>query len=210
MTQPESRTSPLPAQPAAPQQETVQPSPIREVGLQIGHLWWIPLVAGLISIGFGLAILATDWTVKALVVFTGIIIVIRSIAEAFNPSYASDSAWEQVVAGVVGVIAGVVLIAWPGPTLIVLAVTVGAILTVSGVFHVVSCLARRRTMDLWGLGAVMGGIELLLGIWVMRRPEATLTIVITVVGLWTIITGVIQCVQAFELRAAGRAVEPTT
>ncbi|MGB8650785.1 MAG: DUF308 domain-containing protein [Mycobacteriales bacterium] len=177
-------------------------SPIRDVAAQVGHLWWVPLTAGVLSIGLGLAVLASDWTVKALVVATGIALVVRGLALAFNPSYASDAAGEQVVAGVIGVVAGVVLIAWPGPTLLVLAVFLGIWLALSGGFHVVTCIARRRHMAQWGLGVAIGTVELLLGLWVMRRPEVTLSLVITVLGLWAVITGVVYCVQAFEIRAA--------
>lgn len=196
----QSRTTPLPA---------VEP-PIRQVAEQVGHLWWIPLVAGLLSIGLGLAVLASDWTVKALVVLTGVLLVIRGLAIAFNPSYASDRAGEQVGAGIVGIIIGIVLIAWPAPTLLVLAIVFGVWLAISGGFHIVTSIARRHHMAQWGLGVAIGVVELLLGLWVMRRPEVTLTLVITIIGLWTVITGVIFCVQAFEVRAALRAVGPST
>jgi uncharacterized membrane protein HdeD (DUF308 family) len=184
-------TAPVPLEPA---------SPIRQVGVQVGHLWWVPLVAGLLSVGLGLAVLATDWTIHALVVMTGILLVIRGIALAFHPSYAGDGAGEQVAAGALGIIVGVVLIAWPGPTLLVLAVVFGIWLALSGAFQVVTCVARRRHMPQWWLGALTGTVELLLGVWVMRRPEVTVSLVITVIGLWMVITGVIYCVQAFELR----------
>ncbi len=177
-------------------------SPIREVAAQVGRLWWVPLVAGLVSVGFGIAVMTIDWTVKALVVTAGILLVIRGLALCFNPSYAADGAAEQVAAGVVGVIAGIVLIAWPGPTLLVLAIIFGAFLALSGGFHVVSCVARRRHMPQWGFGVAVGVVELLLGIWVMRRPDVTVNLVITIIGLWTVITGVVLCVQAFEIRHA--------
>ncbi len=89
-------------------------SPMRELAEQIRHLWWIPLLTGLVSIGLGLAILATDWTVRALAIITGLLFIIRGIALAFSPAYAGRTSGEQVVAGITGVIAGVVLVAWPG------------------------------------------------------------------------------------------------
>jgi len=45
---------------------------------------------------------------------------------------------------------------------------------------------------------------LLLGIWAMRRPEVTLALLITIIGLWAVATGVIYCVLAFEIRSASR------
>ncbi len=179
-------------------------SPLRELGEQISHLWWVPLGTGLISIGLGLAILATDWTVHALVVVTGLVFIIRGIALAFSPAYALRTHGEQIVAGIVGVIAGIVLVAWPGPSLLVLAFFVGAWLAVSGCFHIITSIARRRELPHWGLTLALGVIELLLGVWAMRRPEATLALLVTIIGLWAVITGVMYCVLAFEIRSGGR------
>ncbi len=184
-------------------------SPLREVAEQIRHLWWIPLLTGLVSIGLGLAILATPWTVHALVIITGLVFVIRGIALAFSPAYAGRTSGEQVVAGIAGVIAGVVLVAWPGPSLLVLAFFVGAWLAVSGGFHIVTSVSRRRELPHWGFTFSLGVIELLLGIWAMRRPEATLVLLITIIGLWAVVTGVIYCALAFEIRGTAQALGKT-
>ncbi|SRR6266480_5517588 len=185
-------------------------SPLREVAEQIGHLWWVPLLTGLVSIGLGLAILATDWTVRALVVTTGLVFIIRGIALAFSPAYAGKTSGEHIVGGIAGVIAGIILAAWPGPTLLVLAFFVGAWLTVSGGFHIITSFSRRHALPHWWFTFAVGVIELLLGIWAMRRPEATLALLITIIGLWAIVTGVIYCVLAFEIRSAARAPGPST
>jgi uncharacterized membrane protein HdeD (DUF308 family) len=176
-------------------------SPLREVAEQIRHLWWIPFLTGLISIGLGLAILATDWTVHALVIITGLVFVIRGIALAFSPAYAGRTSGEQVVAGIAGVIAGVVL---------VLAFFTGAWLAVSGGFHIVTSVSRRRELPHWGFTFSLGVIELLLGIWAMRRPEATLVLLITIIGLWAVVTGVIYCALAFEIRGSALALAKAT
>lgn len=181
-----------------------QRSPLRELAEQIRHLWWIPLLTGLISIGLGLAILATGWTVHALVIITGLVFIIRGIALAFSPTYAGRTSGEHVVAGIAGVISGIILVAWPGPSLLVLAFFVGAWLAVSGTFHIVTSFSRRRELPHWGFTLALGVIELLLGIWAMRRPEVTLALLITIIGLWAVMTGVIYCVLAMELRRATR------
>src|ERR1019366_8221151 len=104
-------------------------------------------------------------------------------------------------------IAGVVLVAWPGPSLLVLAFFVGAWLGVSGSFHIVTSVSRRRELPHWGF---LGVIELLPGIWAMRRPEATLALLITIIGLWAVVTGVIYCALAFEIRSTARALAKAT
>ena len=175
-------------------------SPLEEIAEQIRHLWWIPALTGLVSIGLGLAILATDWTVQALVVITGLVFIIRGIALAFSPSYAGRTSGEQAVAGIAGLIAGIVLVAWPGPSLLVLAFFAGTWLAVSGAFHIVTSFSRRRELPHWGFTLAIGAIELLLGIWAMRRPDVTLALLITIIGLWAVVTGVIYCTLAFEIR----------
>ena len=38
----------------------------------------------------------------------------------------------------------------------------------------------------------------------MRRPEVTLALLITLIGLWAVVTGVIYCVLAFEIRGTAQ------
>jgi uncharacterized membrane protein HdeD (DUF308 family) len=179
-------------------------APLRQLGEQISHVWWTSLAVGLVAIGFGLAVLATDWTIHALVVVTGIMFVIRGLALAFSPTYAVASSGEHVIAGALAMIVGIVLIALPNPTLLALAIFVGVWLAVSGGFQIVMSIARRHQLTHWGITLAVGVVELLLGIWAMRRPEVTLNLMITVIGLWAVITGVLYCVLAFEIRRTVR------
>jgi uncharacterized membrane protein HdeD (DUF308 family) len=186
-----------------------RPPPLLEqMARQVSRWWWVPLVAGLLSIVLGLAILASPWTVKALVVVTGLLFVVHGVSLVVSPAYAGDSRGEQVLAGILGIIAGIVLLAWPGPTLLLLAVFAGAWLAVSGGFNIVMSIARRHTLPYWGLTTAVGVVELVLGLWAMRRPEVTLSIVVVALGLWAVVTGVLYCVLAFEVRHVARAVTP--
>jgi uncharacterized membrane protein HdeD (DUF308 family) len=186
-----------------------RPPPLLEqMARQVSRWWWVPLVAGLLSIVLGLAILASPWTVKALVVVTGLLFVVHGVSLVVSPAYAGDSRGEQVLAGILGIIAGIVLLAWPGPTMLLLAVFAGAWLAVSGGFNIVMSIARRHTLPYWGLTTAVGVVELVLGLWAMRRPEVTLSIVVVALGLWAVVTGVLYCVLAFEVRHVARAVAP--
>ena len=128
-----------------------RPQPLLDqMARQVSRLWWVPLLAGLVSILLGLAILASDWGIKVLVVVTGLLFVIHGVSLVLSPAYARGSRGEQVVAGTVAVIAGVVLLAWPGPTLLLLAVFAGAWLAVSGGFNIVTSISRRAHAALLG------------------------------------------------------------
>lgn len=178
---------------------------LAQAARQVSLLWWVPLLSGLVSVLVGLLILVTDWAVKGLVVLVGLLFLIHGVALVFSPVFARQSRGEQVMAGLVEVLAGVVLLAWPAPTFLVLAEFAGIWLVLAGGFHVVTSVARRHALPAWGLSAAVGVVEVLLGLWVVRRPEVTLSLVVVVLGLWAVITGVLQCVLAFEVRRSVHA-----
>jgi hypothetical protein len=80
----------------------------------------------------------------------------------------------------------------------------------SGSFHIVTSVSRRCELPQWVFTFLLGVIEVLLGIWAMRRPEATLALLITIIGLWAVVTGVIYCALAFEIRSTARALAKAT
>jgi len=169
---------------------------------QVKERWWIPLLAGLVSVAFGLAVLAAGWSVGSLGVVTGLLFIVRGAALALNPAYAAKGSGEHVLAGVTGALAGLVLFAWPGLTGQVLVLFAGVWLVVSGGFQIVVSAARRRELPYWRLTLALGVIELLLGLWAMRTPSATLVSTSAVIGIWAVMTGVLCCVLAFEIRTA--------
>jgi len=75
-------------------------------------------------------------------------------------------------------------------------------LVTSGGFQVIVSAARRRELPYWRLTLALGVIELLLGLWAMRTPGVTLVSTAAVIGIWAVMTGVLHCVLAFEIRTA--------
>jgi uncharacterized membrane protein HdeD (DUF308 family) len=186
--------------------ETTQ-SLVRELGeraAQVKDRWWIPLLAGLVSAALGLVVLAAGLSVGSLGVMTGLLFIVGGAALALNPAYAARGSAEHVLAGIAGAIAGLVLLAWPGPTRLVLVLFAGVWLVASGGFQVVVSAARRRELPYWRFALVLGVIELLLGLWAMRTPSASLVSTAAVIGIWAVMTGVLYCVLAFEIRTAAR------
>lgn len=179
---------------------------MKQAARQVSLLWWVPLLSGLVGVVLGLLILTTDWAVKGLVVLVGLLFLIHGIALVFSPAYARSTRGEQLIAGLVEVAAGIVLLAWPQPTFLVLAEFAGIWLVVAGGYHLVVSVARRHALPAWGLTAAVGVVELLLGLWVVRRPEVTLQLVVVVLGLWAVLVGVLECLLAFEVRRTVRGV----
>jgi uncharacterized membrane protein HdeD (DUF308 family) len=176
---------------------------VRDLGERAKYVrdrWEIPLGAGLLSAALGLAVLAAGWTAGSLAVMAGLLFIIRGAFLALNPAYAAGTAGEQVGVGIAAVVAGIVLAAWPGQTQLALVVFSGVWLVVSGGFQALVSVARRRALPYWRFTLPLGVIELLLGLWVMRT--ATAASASTVIGVWAVVTGLLCCALAFEIRAA--------
>ena len=100
-----------------------------------GQNWWIPMVVGLISLVCGIAALVwPDVTLLALALIAGINITVLSafvVGEAIAEREAQDKTL-RIVLGVLGVIAGLIVMRRPGETLLVLILAVGIWLVLDG------------------------------------------------------------------------------
>lgn len=166
---------------------------------QVASSWWVFLLAGVISIVFGALILAIDWTVDGLAAFVGTLFIIQGAAYLITKPLDGGTRSTNVIAGLLGIAAGIALLVWPDRGLYVLAVFIGAWIIVSGVMHIVGALANRQAPH-WWLVLILGVIETPLGIWAIRRPGITLAILITLIGAWAIVMGIWEIVIAFEVR----------
>jgi hypothetical protein len=162
------------------------------------------LLAGLLSVALGLAVMAAGPSVGSLGVMTGLLFILHGAALALNPAYAARTSGEHVLAGIAGAIAGLALLVWPGKTAPVLVVFAGVWLVASGGFQVVVSAARRRELPSWRFTLALGVIELLLGLWTLRRPGVSLASASTVIGVWAVVTGLLYCVLAFDFRTVKR------
>ena len=161
--------------------------------------WWIYLLAGIVSLVFGAIILSVDWGIDSLAAFLGVLLLLQGLAWLTLKPLDDGDRWTNVVAGLLGAGAGLALLVWPDKGLYLVAIFVGVWIVMSGVIHVVGAIVNRQAPH-WWLVLVLGLVEIPIGIWLLRRPGMTLAILITLVGIWAIVTGVWQCMIAFELR----------
>jgi hypothetical protein len=169
--------------------------------------WWFYLVGGIVSLVFGAIILAVDWGVDSLAAFIGTLFIIQGVAWLMTRPLDGGDRTTNVVAGLVGAGAGLALLVWPDRGLYTLAVFVGIWIVVSGALHVVGAIVNRHAPH-WWIVLVLGLIEIPIGMWALRRPGLTLAVIITLTGVWAIVTGVWQILIAFELKNLPRRLRP--
>jgi uncharacterized membrane protein HdeD (DUF308 family) len=163
-----------------------------------GGAWGLVLAVGIVAVVFGIIVLANIWgSVHLVAVFAGLFLLFAGILQFF---IGGGSRGGRIFAGVIAIIAGVALIAWPEASIKTVAVIVGLAFLISGVSVAVAAIASRGE----GYGAVIGfGIFLaIVGLVFIIWPGPTVTLLMVLVGLAALLFGVSAIVQAFSLRRA--------
>src|SRR5512139_1514969 len=108
--------------------------------------------------------------------------------------------WVLVLRGVVAIAFGVLAFLWPGITIEVLLAFFGAYMLVDGVFDVVAAVRGRRHGQHWILLLIEGLLGIGVGIVTWIAPLVTGLVLLLYIGIWAVLTGVIEVVQAVRLR----------
>ena len=167
---------------------------------------WIVIVMGAISIVAGvLAIVYPEITLLVLAIFTGVNLIIMSVlslADAFGSDGDSGSRTLSAILGVLGLIAGLVVLRRPGETLVVLVLAIGIWLVVSGAVQLFRAFEQPedRTLRL-----IVAGGELVLGALLLILPDLSLRTVAVLAGISFILRGALAVYAGWQLRRAGSA-----
>jgi uncharacterized membrane protein HdeD (DUF308 family) len=106
--------------------------------------------------------------------------------------------WLLMFLGALCVAAGVIVLAKPGDSLATLAVIVGIFMLVDGCFEIGMSFSRRTESR--GLVALLGVLNAVIGIVLIRHPFAGVAAIAILTGLWLVCFGVIRFISAFETR----------
>lgn len=104
--------------------------------------------------------------------------------------------WLVVSLGVLSVVAGGVVIAKPSNSLKALAVVVGIFLLLDGIAELILAFDRRTGNR--GLVALLGLLDLIIGILLIRHPLTGVKAIALLLGIWLIAAGVVRVVIAFD------------
>ena len=104
--------------------------------------------------------------------------------------------------GIITVIAGIVVLAWPGPTLLVIAILFGIELVVLGVFRFVAAFGHDLTGGTRILYALLGVLSLIIGLYALRHILITLLALALLLGIFWVVNGAIELFAALNHREA--------
>jgi len=172
----------------------------RDAAQQIARNWWLLLLNGALLILAGVLIFSIDWTTRELATFIGVLFIVQGIATALTTGIDARVRRMNVITGLLSIATGIVIIAWPTPGLLAVAIFLGAWLIVTGTLAVSAAFAARKLIQTWWLLVIAGVLEIALGVLALADPGATLAALITVAGIWAVAIGVMRIVLAFEVK----------
>jgi uncharacterized membrane protein HdeD (DUF308 family) len=179
----------------------------RAAAEQVSRNWSMLLFNGILLVVAGVVIFSIDWTVRELATFIGALFIFQGVVEALTTGIDARVRRANVVTGLLSVATGVVIIAWPEPGLLAVAIFLGAWLIVSGTLGITGAFAARRLLPDWWLLLIAGVLEISLGVLALWAPGATLAALITVAAIWAVVIGVMRIVTAFELKRLPKDVD---
>ena len=167
--------------------------------------WWVFLLAGILWILFAWVVLSFNYeTVWAVAVFFGFGLIGGGLMMIMFAMQTKQWKWLHVTFGVISVIAGIIALAWPGETFLVLAAIIGWYVMFAGILDLATAFAIRGENELWWLHLVVGIAELLIGFWAIGYAGRSIALLVVWVGATALGRGISSLFIAFGLHDAGR------
>jgi uncharacterized membrane protein HdeD (DUF308 family) len=168
------------------------------------HNWWALAIRGVLGIAFGIiAFLVPAATMLSLVLlFAAYALVdgVFAIVAAVRAARRHERWGLLVLEGVVGIVAGVLAVLWPGLTVIAFVLLVAAWALVSGVLMLAAAFRLDKEHGRWWL--VLGGAaSLVYGALLVVAPLIGALVLTWWLGAYALVFGVALLVLAFKLRA---------
>jgi uncharacterized membrane protein HdeD (DUF308 family) len=106
--------------------------------------------------------------------------------------------WAFLVTALVTIIAGILLLAWTEPTLLVIAVITGVALICFGILEVANAVIMRE-IDYWWVYLVRGVISFAMGIVLVVWPGPTVYVLAVLLGIYLIFIGLVEFILSVIL-----------
>jgi uncharacterized membrane protein HdeD (DUF308 family) len=107
--------------------------------------------------------------------------------------------WATLIRGFGWILFGVALYARPGISLLALTFLFGFFAMVDGIANALSALAGQEH-EHWWMVLLSGVLGILVGLVTFFNPGATTLTLLLFIAIWAIVTGIVEIVQAVQLR----------
>jgi uncharacterized membrane protein HdeD (DUF308 family) len=170
----------------------------------LGLGWQVSALMGLATVVIGLLVtFQPHASLLTIAVLLGVLLIVSGIFQLVAAVNEEESGrvWRGI-AGALFIVAGIVLIRHLHLSLAIIGLVVGITWVIQGAAAVIGGFSRDREARAWSV--VFGVISVIAGIVVISTPVTALTTLAVLLGIWFIIMGVLELVDAFMIRRMGR------
>lgn len=173
------------------------------MAFELAKKWWVLLLRGVLLIIIGLLAFVSPlvW-----VTFVGIYMLIDGFSmlmSGFSDQPAGQSRWPLLIIGVLGLLAGLIILWNPALGGITLTVVIAAWAIVTGILTIIAAIRVREEIDNeWWL-IISGVLAIIFGILVFQNVLAGILTIAWVFGIFAIVAGILSIVLAFRVRDFG-------
>lgn len=168
--------------------------------------WWAILVRGVVAILFALlAFFATGFTLNLLLIFLGVYLVLDGLFAVVGAVMAApnhNNWWILMLEGLVSLIAGIMIFAWPGISLVVMLYIIAIWAIVTGIFEFLASIGASWAAPGKVFLGTTGVLSIILGVMVFIYPELSLAAIIWLIGIYALVIGVSMIFLGLKLRAS--------
>ena len=167
-----------------------------------GRVWSLYLLAGIVSVIFGVIVLSNVFAgLATLVWLAGFFLLYAGIVDLTSASCIRPR-WLSALMGLLAVAGGIAALSWPGVTLRALALLLGIAFVVWGGARVLVALLARGEGWIWQLA---GGVaSAIVGFIAMVYPGLTVLALAVILGADSVLWGLIAGAQGLAMRGVGR------
>lgn len=162
--------------------------------------WWLVLLSGIVALVFGVVlVLWPEKTLMLLVVFVGIYWLVAGALSIIGAFSAREGRGWRVFSGFLGIIAGLVVLAYPYYSAILLPTLLTLFLGIWGVVIGIVTLYQAFKGAGWGTG-ILGIISIIIGLLILANPLISAVVLVLLVAIVAIIGGCAAIGLSFRSR----------
>jgi uncharacterized membrane protein HdeD (DUF308 family) len=183
---------------------------VGSLAFELAKKWWVLMIRGILLIIIGiLAFIAPEtwiYFVGAYALIDGMVM----LFSGFGDQPPGQSRWPLIIFGILGLIAGLILLWRPDIGGLTLTYVIAIWAIVGGILTIISALRLREEIDNeWWL-IISGVLGIIFGILVFNNVIAGFLAIATVFGVFAILMGILSIVLSFRVRDFGKAIGAVT
>ncbi len=113
------------------------------------------------------------------------------------------SGWVSAIESLIIIVLGILLVALPNVTILVVSNVLGAVFIINGIYQIINYFVVKGQNDFFNNGLLIGVISLLIGIAAIVIGEDLASILRIIIGIWMIYEALVRVNTAIKLNSAG-------